>query len=282
MLTGSCLCGDIAFAIDGPIEEMTHCHCSMCRKFHGSAFATFGMAAPADYRWVRGEARVRSYRSSSRGCRHFCPRCGSAVPSHGDDLPNTIIPMGNVAEEPVARPQRHIFTGSMAPWHQIVDDLPQHEAYPLEFGPDAVTVARPDRQPRTTGATAGSCLCGAVAFEFGGPPLRIYNCHCSRCRRAVSGAYQTVIRANRDGFRWLTGDGLVVEYRHPGCRFQCAFCRICGARMPWARDGRVAIPAGSLDSDPGAGPTDHIFAGSRAAWTALDSSLRNWPGAASW
>ena len=208
MLTGSCLCGDIAFAIDGPIEEMTHCHCSMCRKFHGSAFATFGMAAPADYRWVRGEARVRSYRSSSQGCRHFCPRCGSAVPSHGDDSPNTIIPMGNVAEEPVARPQRHIFIGSMAPWHQIVDDLPQHEAYPPEFGPDAVTVARPDRQPRTTGATAGSCLCGAVAFEFGGPPLRIYNCHCSRCRRAVSGAYQTLIRANRNGFRWLTGDGL--------------------------------------------------------------------------
>lgn len=32
MLTGACLCGDIAFAIDGAVDGMAHCHCSMCRK----------------------------------------------------------------------------------------------------------------------------------------------------------------------------------------------------------------------------------------------------------
>ena len=41
MVTGSCLCGDVAWAVSGPLELMSHCHCSMCRKAHGSAFATY-------------------------------------------------------------------------------------------------------------------------------------------------------------------------------------------------------------------------------------------------
>ena len=44
MLTGSCLCGDIAFEIDGPVDTAGHCHCSMCRKFHGSARAAADFA----------------------------------------------------------------------------------------------------------------------------------------------------------------------------------------------------------------------------------------------
>ena len=77
MLTGSCLCGDIAFEIDGPVDTVGHCHCSMCRKFHGSARAALGTTAPEDFRWVRGAERIRTYQSSAQGCRSFCPRCGS-------------------------------------------------------------------------------------------------------------------------------------------------------------------------------------------------------------
>ena len=283
MLTGSCLCGDIAFEIDGTVEMMGHCHCSMCRKFHGGAFATFGTASPEDFRWVRGAERIRSYRSSSQLYRHFCPRCGSAVPTSGEDQPFALIPMGNVAADPGTRPPLHFFTGSMAPWHTIIDDLPRHEAYPEEFGPDATAVERPVRQPETPGATAGSCLCGAVAFEYDDPPVRMYNCHCSRCRRAMSAAYQTVIRARRSGFRWLAGADEVVRYQHPGTRFQCAFCRTCGSRTPWSRDGtQMVVPAGCLDSDPRRRPTANIFTDSRAAWTVLDTGLKTYPDAAGW
>ena len=42
MATGSCLCGSIRYTLDRPIEEIDHCHCSMCRRFHGAAFATYG------------------------------------------------------------------------------------------------------------------------------------------------------------------------------------------------------------------------------------------------
>ena len=188
MLTGACLCGDIAFEIDGPVDALGHCHCSMCRKSHGSAFATFVAAAPQDFRWVRGAQRVKAYESSAAGYRRFCPRCGSALPTTGDGLPFVLVPLGNVAEDPGVRPRLHMFTDSMAPWDTIVDDLPQYAAMPPEYAATAMVMDRPDRAPRTPDAIGGSCLCGAVAFEFDGPPLRMYHCHCSRCRHAVSAA----------------------------------------------------------------------------------------------
>ena len=282
MLTGACLCGDIAFEIDGPVDALGHCHCSMCRKSHGSAFATFAAAAPQDFRWVRGAQRVKAYESSAAGYRRFCPRCGSALPTTGDGFPFVLVPLGNVAEDPGVRPRLHMFTDSMAPWDTIVDDLPQYAAMPPEHAATAMVMDRPDRAPRTPDAIGGSCLCGAVAFEFDGPPLRMYHCHCSRCRHAVSAAYQTVLRVPSSAFRWLAGADDVTGYGLPGTRFECAFCSTCGARVPWVREEELAVPAGCLDQDPGVRPTDQIFTDSRAAWTVVDESLATWAEAGSW
>ena len=135
MLTGSCLCGDIAFEIDGPVDHIVHCHCSMCRKFHGGPFATFGVTAPSNFRWRQGSDNVVRYRSSGKGWRNFCPRCGSAVPVSPEGGPFALVPLGNVAEDPGVRPNLHFFVGSKAPWHDIPDDLPRHDAWPPGFRP---------------------------------------------------------------------------------------------------------------------------------------------------
>ena len=42
MLRGSCLCGTVRYEIRGPVGRVSHCHCAMCRKAHGAAFATYG------------------------------------------------------------------------------------------------------------------------------------------------------------------------------------------------------------------------------------------------
>ena len=41
---GSCLCGSIQYEVDRIDSKMGHCHCTMCRKFHGAEFATLGEA----------------------------------------------------------------------------------------------------------------------------------------------------------------------------------------------------------------------------------------------
>ena len=279
MLTGSCLCGDIAFEIDGPVDHIGHCHCSMCRKSHGAAFATFGVAAPEDFHWRQGEDKVVHYRSTKTTWRNFCPRCGSGVPACPPGGPFAIIPLGNVAEDPVARPELHFFAGAKAPWHNIVDDLPQHEAWPPQFGPDAVIVERPVRTARTPGATGGSCLCGAVTFEYDGEPAAMVNCHCSRCRRAMSAAYATMIMVGHDTFRWLSGEDQVVNYKMPEARVKgTAFCQTCGSQVPRRRDeANMQIPAGCLDDDPKGRARANIFTDSKAAWSVLDDSLPGFP-----
>ena len=40
------------------------------------------------------------------------------------------VPYGSLVDEPALRPTAHMFVASKAPWHEILDDLPQHDEYP--------------------------------------------------------------------------------------------------------------------------------------------------------
>lgn len=42
MYTGTCLCKAVSIEIKGAISQIIHCHCSLCRKNSGTAFATNG------------------------------------------------------------------------------------------------------------------------------------------------------------------------------------------------------------------------------------------------
>ena len=267
MVRGSCLCGDVTFEVDGPFAGMTHCHCSMCRKSHGSAFATFTRVAGENFRWRSGENQIVSYASSAGGARQFCSRCGSVVPFVLDDRAAAFVPAGNLDTDPEVRPQAHIFVGSKAPWYEISDTLECFETYPP--GIDAPSIEREASSAETPGAVGGSCLCGAVAFEYEGEPLRMVNCHCSRCRRARSAAHASNLFVDAAGFRWLRGEEHVKRYALPeAVRFTVAFCETCGSEMPRvsAQAKHVNIPAGSLDDDPGVTPGLHIYVGSKAPW----------------
>ena len=146
MLTGSCLCGDIAFEITGPIDQIGPTATAPCAaSFTGPRSPPSLSRHQSTSHWRQGEEKVAHYRSSSHGWRNFCPRCGSAVPACPPGGPFAMIPLGNVAEDPGTRSSVHFFTGSMAPWHTIADGLPQHDEYPPEFGPDAMAVEQPTR-----------------------------------------------------------------------------------------------------------------------------------------
>ena len=132
MATGSCLCGTVRWRMQAPFGAMTHCHCSMCRKAHAAPFATFFGVRAGAFGWTAGERAIVTYRSSPVFERAFCGECGSAVP--GRDSDGTIhVPAGCLDDDPGIRPVAHIFTASKAPWHRIVDELPQHAA--CAFGP---------------------------------------------------------------------------------------------------------------------------------------------------
>jgi hypothetical protein len=55
----------------------------------------------------------------------FCRRCGAKMPRLSPERGIAVVPMGSLDDDPGMRPQRHIYVGSKAPWHDITDDLPQ-------------------------------------------------------------------------------------------------------------------------------------------------------------
>ena len=186
MALGACLCGAVRYELDGPFTMMMHCHCSMCRKHHGAPFATFVAAAQSGFRWRSGEEAVGRYASSPQGMRSFCRQCGSVAPMVLPEAGMAVAPAGNLDGDLGIRPQAHMFAGSKAAWYTITDALPQHAAVPPEFG-GGEGVERPTVAQREDVAD-GSCLCGEVAFEYRAPQ-RMYQCHCSRCRKARSAAH---------------------------------------------------------------------------------------------
>jgi hypothetical protein len=263
----------VQYEFTAPFDMMMHCHCSMCRKHHGAPFATFASTPFAAFKWLAGEDAIATYRSSEQGRRSFCRRCGSVAPMLMPEAGFAACPAGNLQGDPGIRPQAHLFVGSKAPWYTITDSLPQHAAYPPAFGGGA-GIGRPAVEPRP-GIIEGSCLCGEVAYEVR-EPLRMMNCHCSRCRRGRSAAHATNLFAKIDQFRWVRGESLVVEYKVPEARFfAVAFCARCGAETPRVsrERGFVVVPAGTLDTDPGIRPQAHIYVGSKAPWFEMTDGL---------
>lgn len=40
------------------------------------------------------------------------------------------VPYGALVDEPTLKPVGHMFVASKAPWHEILDDVPQYDEYP--------------------------------------------------------------------------------------------------------------------------------------------------------
>ncbi len=261
MNRGSCICGDIQWQLDGSPSMVINCHCSMCRKAHGSAYATYAMAPENSLSFTSGADKRAVYAASENGQRHHCPRCGSIVPSTANGM--AFVPLGSL-EADVEHPlDAHIFVNSKATWFEITDDAPQFDEYPPEYSVPATDIGK--RPPETAGAVGGSCLCGRVRYEFDPPAQRMVNCHCQRCRRSRSAVFSTQVFVPGSQFRWLSGEDETIVYKVPDAKvFAPRFCRRCGALMPRvAEDGSIAaIPAGALDQDPGLRPAAHIFVAS--------------------
>ena len=131
-MNGTCLCGGVAFEIDGAGTAIELCHCSRCRKAYGSAFAASFYVGASQLRWTRGEELVQTYEAPVRKQpppygHAFCRVCGSPLPIVRPELALAEIPAGAIDGDPGARPARHIFTAGKAPWYEITDRLPRFD-----------------------------------------------------------------------------------------------------------------------------------------------------------
>src|SRR5690606_27657831 len=126
VIVGGCLCNGVRYEYDGRIEEISMCHCSMCRKAQGSAYVAISPIDASKFRIVRGRRLLKEFRAGPNKVRVFCSTCGSPIYSARDDLPGVRrLRLGSIETSFTCSNAYHVWVGSKAAWETIGDGLPQ-------------------------------------------------------------------------------------------------------------------------------------------------------------
>lgn len=121
----------------------------------------------------------------------------------------------------------------------------------------------------------GGCFCGSVQYLVKGPLQNARACHCSRCRKAFSGASSAYAELSpSSSFEWLSGESL-LSVHDSGKGWGMAFCSKCGSTLCGLHERRVhGLTLGCVDGDPGVEIEMHIFVGSKAPWDHIGGSAK--------
>ncbi len=132
-ISGSCLCGDVQFEIEGNFDRFYLCHCDRCRKDTGSAHAANLFSRTARLTFRSGAEHVRTF--TLPGTPHtktFCERCGSALPSRQLEGKLLMVPAGSLDDAVPRRPDAHLFTACRANWDHDLHQVPTVAGLPAE------------------------------------------------------------------------------------------------------------------------------------------------------
>ena len=131
---GNCECKKISFEITQEIKYFSHCHCSQCRRSHGSAFGSFIEVEEPFFKYNSGTNNIESYASSKDCLRIFCQICGSNIMFFNKRKPEKYyVSAGTLHKNTILPKAHHVFVGSKAPWYEITDNLKQHLEYPKGY-----------------------------------------------------------------------------------------------------------------------------------------------------
>jgi hypothetical protein len=123
--TGGCLCGTRRYEFEGSPPYSGYCHCDMCKRATGGAFAVLVQARHAKLRWTKEPPAV--FRSSPIATRGFCPQCGSPLFLQYDDDDLIRLTAGSLDTPDRIRPAGHYGVESKLAWADIGRGLPEEE-----------------------------------------------------------------------------------------------------------------------------------------------------------
>jgi hypothetical protein len=130
MIKGQCLCRAVKIELVGEISEIIHCHCSLCRKNSGTAFATNGFINTSQFSVVEGKDKLRSFSFKAGRYRYFCENCGCPVYSANDDDPSRLrLRLGILDSDIDWRPMSHNFVSSKANWEDLDANIPRYDGF---------------------------------------------------------------------------------------------------------------------------------------------------------
>ncbi|MBB4437109.1 MULTISPECIES: GFA family protein [Rhizobium] len=114
--TGSCLCGAVAYRVEGEPLRTGLCHCADCRKSSGSAFTFFAV-------WPR-QAFTHNGEIATFAGRSFCPTCGGRLFCLRED--EAEIRLGSLDSPPTDfAPGYEVWIKRREPWLHPLPDAGQ-------------------------------------------------------------------------------------------------------------------------------------------------------------
>ena len=121
--TGGCLCGARRYAFEGDPPHSGYCHCDMCKRATGGAFAVLVQARRAQLQWTGKPPAV--FRSSPIATRGFCPECGTPLFLQYDDDDLIRVTAGSLDHPERIEPAGHYGVESRLGWADIGASLPE-------------------------------------------------------------------------------------------------------------------------------------------------------------
>jgi hypothetical protein len=135
--TGGCLCGDVRYAVRGPLRPVIACHCSQCRRTSGHYVAATA-AREADLS-VAGADSVTWFRSSEQARRGFCRTCGASLFWQRDGSGQVGIMAGSLDPPSGLQTAAHIFVQDKGDYYDVTGDFAR-----LDHGDHDIEVPAPD------------------------------------------------------------------------------------------------------------------------------------------
>lgn len=141
---GGCYCGKVRYEAAGPVQFSLACHCSICRRLHGSSFGSpVTFFEPGDFRFTAGEDSLREFQSPMKYSRCFCGECGTRV-TIGFEKSEIDFPVIGVYTTGIDEvKQSGVLSGEFVPTHHtfyadrtydVLDGKPKYADMPAETG----------------------------------------------------------------------------------------------------------------------------------------------------
>ncbi len=93
MQSGRCLCGEIAYEVQGAPRDIINCHCNFCQRATGSAYLVETLFDKEHFRLTRGAPATYTHVSEGSGKRihiQFCSRCGTKTHMLFERFPQSV------------------------------------------------------------------------------------------------------------------------------------------------------------------------------------------------
>ena len=127
-LKASCLCGGIELRTQGYHRNVQNCHCIQCMKTHGH-HAAYTNVEERNVKFLKKKT-LKWFRSSKRGRRGFCKKCGASLfyKSIGSNIIHIAAGMFNGPNK--LKTKINIFVKGKLDYYKLDNSLPKFKRYP--------------------------------------------------------------------------------------------------------------------------------------------------------